>query len=71
MITVNGDQATVVPILEGPTRPTAIEPAGDTLWAGDRAKDMAIPMPKSPADGPRKSSLARVGRQGTLDRVAR
>jgi hypothetical protein len=48
MVTVNGDQATVVPILEGLTRPTAIEPAGDTLWVGDRAKDkaIAIPMPK-------------------------
>jgi len=48
MVTVNGDQATVVPILEGLTRPTAIEPVGDTLWVGDRAKDkaIAIPMPK-------------------------
>lgn len=48
MVTVNGDQATVVPILDGLTRPTAIEPAGDTLWVGDRAKDKAIalPMPK-------------------------
>jgi streptogramin lyase len=48
MVTVNGDQATVVPIMEGLTRPTAIEPAGDILWVGDRAKDVAfaIPMPK-------------------------
>src|SRR5271154_7036393 len=48
MVTVNGDQATVVPILEGLTRPTAIEPVGDTLWVGDRANDkaIAIPMPK-------------------------
>jgi hypothetical protein len=48
MVTVNGDQATVVPIIEGLTRPTAIEPIGDTLWVGDRAKDkaIAIPMPK-------------------------
>jgi hypothetical protein len=48
MVTVNGDQATVVPILDGLTRPTAIEPDGDTLWVGDRAKDkaIAIPMPK-------------------------
>lgn len=47
MVTVNGDQATVVPIMEGLTRPTAIEPAGDILWVGDRAKDktFAIPMP--------------------------
>jgi streptogramin lyase len=48
MITVTGDQATVVPILEGLTQSTAIEPAGDTLWVGDRATDkaIAIPMPK-------------------------
>ena len=33
---------------DGLTQPTAIEPAGDTLWVGDRAKDkaIAIPMPK-------------------------
>src|ERR1700744_5686994 len=42
MVTVNGDQATVVPILDGLTRPTAIEPDGDTLWAGDRAQAQAI-----------------------------
>ena len=48
MITVNGDQATVVTILDGLTQSTAIEPAGDTLWVGDRATDKAIalPMPK-------------------------
>jgi hypothetical protein len=45
MITVNGDQATVVTILEGLTQSTAIEPAGDTLWVGDRAKDKAIALP--------------------------
>jgi hypothetical protein len=48
VVTVNGDQATVVTILDGLTRPTAIEPVGDTLWVGDRANDKAIalPMPK-------------------------
>ncbi len=47
-ITVNGDQASVVTVLDGLTQPTAIEPAGDTLWVGDRANDKAIalPMPK-------------------------
>jgi hypothetical protein len=45
MITVNGDQATVVTVLDGLTQPTAIEPAGDTLWVGDRAKDKAIALP--------------------------
>jgi hypothetical protein len=48
VVTVNGDQATVVTIIDGLTRPTAIEPTADTLWVGDRAKDKAIalPMPK-------------------------
>jgi hypothetical protein len=45
VVTVNGDQATVVTILDGLTQPTAIEPAGDTLWVGDRAKDKAIALP--------------------------
>jgi hypothetical protein len=30
MVAVNGDQATVVTVLDGLTQPTAIEPAGDT-----------------------------------------
>jgi sugar lactone lactonase YvrE len=42
MIVVKGDQASVVTVLDGLTQPTAIEPAGDTLWVGDRAKDKAI-----------------------------
>jgi hypothetical protein len=45
MITVNGDQATVVTILDGLTQSTAIEPAADTLWVGDRATDKAIALP--------------------------
>jgi hypothetical protein len=45
MVTVNGDQANVVTILDGLTQPTAIEPAGDTLWVGDRGKDKAIALP--------------------------
>jgi hypothetical protein len=42
MVTVNGDQATVITVLDGLTQPTAIEPAGDRLWVGDRGKDTAI-----------------------------
>jgi hypothetical protein len=45
MVVVNGDQATVVTILDGLTQPTAIEPASDTLWVGDRGKDQAIALP--------------------------
>jgi hypothetical protein len=45
MITVNGDQATVTTLLDGLKQPTAIEPAGDTLWVGDRGSDKAIAIP--------------------------
>ena len=45
MVTVNGDQTTVVTILDGLTQPAATGPAGDTLWIGDRAKDKAIALP--------------------------
>jgi hypothetical protein len=44
-VTVDGDEATVVTVLDGLTLPTAIEPAGDTLWVGDRGKDKAIALP--------------------------
>ena len=48
MVTIDGDQATVTTLLDGLKQPTAIEPAGDTLWVGDRANDkaIAIPLPK-------------------------
>ena len=46
MVTVNGDQATVVPIMEGLTRLTAIEPDGDILGRRPRQGQGAIPMPK-------------------------
>jgi hypothetical protein len=48
MLTISGDIAHVVVVLDGLTAPTAIDPAGDTLWVGDRANDKAvsIPMPK-------------------------
>jgi hypothetical protein len=45
VITVHDDQASVVTILDGLIRPTAIEPAGDTLWIGDRGADKAIAVP--------------------------
>lgn len=44
-LTVNGDQATVITVLDGLEQPTAIEPAGDTLWVSDRARDKAIALP--------------------------
>jgi sugar lactone lactonase YvrE len=48
MLTVTGDIAHVVPVMDGLAAPTAIDPAGDTLWVGDRPNDKAIsiPMPK-------------------------
>jgi hypothetical protein len=45
MITVNGDQAIVTTVLDGLKQSTAIEPAGDTLWVGDRGADRAIAIP--------------------------
>jgi len=48
MLTVNGDTAHVTVVQSGLKTPTAIEPAGDVLWVGDRAADNAvsIPLPK-------------------------
>jgi hypothetical protein len=48
MVTVNGDSATITVLQEGLATPTAIEPAGDTLWYGERAADRArsMPLPK-------------------------
>ena len=36
--TVSRDQAKIVTVLDGLAQPTAIEPAGDTLWVGDAPK---------------------------------
>ena len=48
MLTIEGDKAKVTVLLDGLTKPTAIEPAGDVLWIGDRGADkaVAIPLPK-------------------------
>jgi hypothetical protein len=48
MVTVSGDAAQVTVLQEGLATPTAIEPAGDTLWYGERAGDRAhsMPLPK-------------------------
>jgi hypothetical protein len=45
---VNGDRAHVTELKTGLKTPTAIEPAGDTLWFSQRAigKAESIPMPK-------------------------
>jgi len=47
-ITVNGDKATVTVLKDGLKTPTAIQPAGNTLWFSERAigKVESIPMPK-------------------------
>jgi sugar lactone lactonase YvrE len=47
MLTITGDTAHVTVVQTGLKAPTAIEPAGDVLWVGDRANDnaMSIPMP--------------------------
>jgi sugar lactone lactonase YvrE len=48
VITVNGDKASVTVIKEGLKTPTAVEPAGDTIWIAERGagKVVSIPMPK-------------------------
>ena len=48
VITVNGDKGSVAVIKEGLKTPTAVEPAGDTIWIAERGAGQAvsIPMPK-------------------------
>jgi len=48
VLTVNGDKASVTLIKEGLKTPTAVEPAGDTIWIAERGagKALSIPMPK-------------------------
>ena len=48
VITVNADKASVTVSKEGLTTPTAVEPAGDTIWIAERGtgKAVSIPMPK-------------------------
>jgi hypothetical protein len=48
MLTITGDTAHVTVVQTGLKAPTAIEPAGDVLWVGDRAADNAtsIPLPR-------------------------
>ncbi len=45
VVTLSGDTAKVAMLQEGLATPTAIEPAGDTLWYGERAGDRAHSMP--------------------------
>src|SRR5215475_2446614 len=47
-LTVNGDKASVTVLKEGLNTPTAVEPAGDTIWIAERGagKAVSIPMPK-------------------------
>lgn len=48
MVTIHGDSGTVTTLRKGLEAPTTVEPAGDTLWIGDRgaSKVYALPMPK-------------------------
>jgi hypothetical protein len=48
VLTVNGDRATVTVIKDGLKTPTAVEPAGHTIWIAERGAGQAvsIPMPK-------------------------
>lgn len=48
VVTVTGDKASITVIKEGLKIPTAVEPAGDTIWIAERGagKAVSIPMPK-------------------------
>jgi len=48
VLTVHGDKASVTVIKEGLKTPTAVEPAGNTIWVAERGagKAVSIPMPK-------------------------
>ncbi len=48
VVTVTGDKGSVTVIKEGLKTPTAVEPAGDTIWIAERGagKAVSIPMPK-------------------------
>jgi hypothetical protein len=47
-LTITGDKASVTTLKEGLRSPTAVEPAGDTIWIAERGagKAVAIAMPK-------------------------
>ena len=44
-VTIDGDTAHITVLQTGLGTPTAIEPAGDTLWYGERSNDRASSMP--------------------------
>lgn len=46
-LTITGDKASVMVLKEGLRSPTAVEPAGDTIWIAERGagKAVSIPMP--------------------------
>ena len=48
VLTVNGEKASVSVIKDGLNTPTAVEPAGDTIWIAERGagKAVSVPMPK-------------------------
>ena len=48
VLAITGDKASVTVIKEGLKTPTAVEPAGDTIWIAERGagKAVSIPMPK-------------------------
>ena len=47
-LTIEGDKAHITVLKDGLNTPTAVEPAGDTIWIAERGagKAISIPMPK-------------------------
>ena len=48
MLTIDGDRAHITVLKDGLNQPTAVEPAGDTIWIAERGagKAVSIPAPK-------------------------
>lgn len=45
VITVNGDKGSVAVLKEGLKTPTAVEPAGDTIWIAERGAGQVVSIP--------------------------
>ena len=47
-LTIDGDRAHVTVLKDGLNQPTAVEPAGNTIWIANRGAGqvVSIPMPK-------------------------
>jgi sugar lactone lactonase YvrE len=62
VVAINGDKGTVTVIEDGLKTPTAVEPAGDTIWIAERAAGKAVQFRcRNDRDHPLLIQLARKG----------